>query len=153
MTAFGAVCSFHPVCAICGACAHGIYLPFALAPGLKGFYDGLLSFFDHCTSEVSRQAPTSMRSSHAVTICMGQHRTGVCLHVAQPTIQPPACPLPTHVQGFINPKHNNLLVAADPSDLIAAMLAWQPPASNAIADAQAAAAGKVLVGEDVSQHM
>ncbi len=45
-------------------------------------------------------------------------------------------------------KHKTLLVSDDPEQLVADMLAWQPPASNVLADAQQRAAA---IGEDISR--
>ncbi|KAF8057778.1 LOG7 [Scenedesmus sp. PABB004] len=50
-------------------------------------------------------------------------------------------------EGFVKGEHFRLLVAEDPQQLVADMAAWQPPASNVIADAQARAAA---VGVDIA---
>ncbi|WIA11291.1 hypothetical protein OEZ85_011414 [Tetradesmus obliquus] len=51
-------------------------------------------------------------------------------------------------EGFLNASHQNVLVSADPEQLLQQMLAWQPPASNVLADAKQRQAA---IGEDIAQ--
>jgi hypothetical protein len=52
------------------------------------------------------------------------------------------------VQGFLNASHQNLVVSADPEQLVQQMMSWKPPASNVLADAKQRQAA---IGEDIAQ--
>lgn len=45
-------------------------------------------------------------------------------------------------------EHKNIIVSADPEQLVQQMLEWQPPATNALLEAKQRAAA---IGEDISQ--
>lgn len=56
-------------------------------------------------------------------------------------------------QGFIDARHNNIVVAATPEELMESMLTWQPPASNAISDAKLRfdeSMKATAIGQDIS---
>jgi hypothetical protein len=51
-------------------------------------------------------------------------------------------------QGFLNASHQNVVVSANPEQLVQQMMDWQPPASSVLADAKQRQAA---IGEDIAQ--
>eukprot|EP00878_Enallax_costatus_P031327 GHUV01034253.1.p1 GENE.GHUV01034253.1~~GHUV01034253.1.p1 ORF type:complete len:116 (+),score=38.20 GHUV01034253.1:430-777(+) len=51
-------------------------------------------------------------------------------------------------EGFVAARHQNVIVSADPEQLVQQMLEWQPPATNALVEARQRAAA---IGEDISR--
>ena len=71
----------------------------------------------------------------------------IILTSSAPVVFCARAPVPA-AQGFLNASHQNVLVSADPEQLVQQMLAWQPPASNVLADAKQRQAA---IGEDIAQ--